>query len=139
MSEFLVPTELLTGVGEMDSQHGQLFLQIQQAKEALLTVADDPERGAAMLSQLADSLDAHFAWEEDVARAGGIPFAEHTREHARIASFCRAMLGEIDSGKCNIPALMVFMDRCFEAHVLHFDLKLGDDLRSAQVPEQERR
>ena len=135
MSLNLVPSELLTGVGEMDRQHDHLFQEIQQVKDALLTVADDPARGVAMLSQLVDTLDAHFAWEEDAARACGIPFTEHTREHARIAAFSRAMLGEIDSGKCNIPALMVYMDRCFEAHVLHYDLKLGEDMHSAQAPE----
>lgn len=128
----LVPSELLTGVGEMDRQHDHLFQEIKQVKEALLSATDDPERGLEMLSQLVVTLDAHFAWEEDAARACGIPFFGHTKEHARIASFCRAMLGEIDSGECNIPALMVYMDRCFEAHVFHYDLKLGQDLLAAQ-------
>ena len=135
MNLSLVPSELLTGVGEMDRQHDHLFQEIQQVKEALLSAADNPERGLEMLSQLVDTLDTHFAWEEDVARAFGISFFEHSKEHARIASFCRAMLGEIDSGECNIPALMVYMDRCFEAHVFHYDLKLGQDLLAVQALE----
>jgi hypothetical protein len=28
---------------------------------------------------------------------------------------------------------MVFMDRCFETHVVHHDLKLGRDLLAAQA------
>ena len=67
--------------------------------------------------------------------AHGIPFAEHARDHARIGAFVRAKINELNSGECNIPALMVFMDRCFETHVVHHDLKLGRDLLAAQALE----
>jgi len=133
MSTILVPTGLLTGVAEMDGQHDRLFHEIQQVKDALLAAVDGHGVGLALLSRLADGLDEHFAWEEDSARAHGIPFADHTREHARIAAFIRAKISEMNSGECNIPALMVFMDRCFETHVVHHDLKLGQDLLAAQA------
>jgi hemerythrin-like metal-binding protein len=134
MSANLVPNELLTGVAEMDSQHDLLFTEMQRVKHALLAVAEDHDEGLALLSQLAEDLDAHFAWEEEAARANGIPFAGHTREHARIAAFVRAKISEISSGGCNIPALMVFMERQFETHVVHYDLKLATELRRVQTP-----
>ena len=135
MSAILVPTGLLTGVAEMDGQHDRLFHEIQQVKDALLAATDGQSDGMAMLSRLAEGLDQHFLWEEESARAHDIPFADHAREHARIGAFIRAKINELNSGECNIPALMVFMDRCFETHVVHHDLKLGRDLLAAQALE----
>ncbi len=135
MSAILVPTGLLTGVAEMDGQHDRLFHEIQQVKDALLAATDGQGDGLAMLSRLAEGLDQHFLWEEESARTHDIPFADHAREHARIAAFIRAKINELNSGECNIPALMVFMDRCFETHVVHHDLKLGQDLLAAQALE----
>ena len=135
MSTILVPDGLLTGVAEMDVQHDRLFHEIQQAKDALLAVSEGQGEGLALLSRLAESLERHFLWEEASARVHGIPFADHARDHARIGAFVRAKLNELNTGECNIPALMVFMDRCFETHVLHHDLKLGRDLLAAQALE----
>jgi hemerythrin-like metal-binding protein len=135
MSEALVPAELLTGITEMDGQHEHLFDEMHQVKEAFLAVEADHGAALRLMSRLADDLDAHFAWEEAAARASGIPFENHTREHAKIAAFVRAKINEISSGECNIPALMVFMERCFETHVLHHDLKLGRDLLPAEALE----
>lgn len=135
MSAILVPAGLLTGVAEMDVQHDRLFHEIQQAKDALLAASEGQGDGLALLTRLAESLDQHFVWEEESARAHGIPFADHAKDHARIGAFVRAKLKELNSGECNIPALMVFMDRCFETHVVHHDLKLGQDLLAAQAPE----
>ena len=133
MSAILVPTELLTGVAEMDGQHDRLFQEIQQVKDGLLAAGDVQGDGLALLSRLADDLDRHFMWEEESARANGIPFGDHARDHARIGAFVRAKIRELNRGECNIPALMVFMDRCFETHVVHHDLKLGRDLLAAQA------
>ena len=133
MSAILVPTELLTGVAEMDGQHDRLFQEIQQVKDGLLAAGDVQGYGLALLSRLADDLDRHFMWEEESARANGIPFADHARDHARIGAFVRAKIRELNRGECNIPALMVFMDRCFETHVVHHDLKLGRDLLASQA------
>jgi hemerythrin-like metal-binding protein len=133
MSKILVPAELLTGVDEMDGQHEHLFDEMRQVKEAFLAVEADQGAALTLMSRLAEDLDAHFAWEEAAARASGIPFESHAREHAKIGAFVRAKLGEISSGDCNIPALMVYMERCFETHVLHHDLKLGHDLLPAEA------
>ena len=135
MSAILVPTGLLTGVAEMDGQHDRLFHEIQQVKDALLAATDCQGDELAMLSRLAEALDQHFLWEEESARTHDIPFADHAREHARIGAFIRAKINELNNGECNIPALMVFMDRCFETHVVHHDLKLGRDLLAAQALE----
>ena len=129
MSERLVPAELLTGVAEMDGQHERLFDEMRQVKEAFLAVEADHGAALQLMSHLAGDLDAHFAWEEAAAREIGIPFESHIREHAKIGAFVRAKIVEISKGECNIPALMVFMERCFETHVVHHDLKLGRDLQ----------
>ncbi|HQU77862.1 MAG TPA: hypothetical protein PLU47_00185 [Azonexus sp.] len=131
MAEVLVPTELLTGVGEMDAQHDHLFHEMEKVKNALLAVSDDGDDGLLLLSGLAEDLAQHFVWEEEAARKHGVPFGEHAREHARIIAFVRAKIAEIDKGVCNIPALMVFMERKFESHVVHFDLMLGRALKDA--------
>jgi len=131
MTDRLVPTVLLTGVAEMDGQHDQLFFEMQQVKNALLARSDVDEDGLLLLSRLAEDLDRHFAWENEAARAHGIPFEGHAREHARIAGFVRGKIAEIRNGQCNVPALMVFMERSFESHVANFDLVLGRALRAA--------
>ena len=71
--------------------------------------------------------------EEAAARQSGIPFESHAREHAKIGAFVRAKIVEVSSGDCNIPALMVFMERCFETHMVHHDLKLGRQLLPAEA------
>jgi hemerythrin-like metal-binding protein len=134
MIEIHMPTELLSGVAEMDDQHDRLFNEIVQVKCALLEGAGDPADGLALLSRFAEDLDAHFAWEEEAARAKGIPFDEgHFKEHRKITAFVQAKVGEVSRGECNIPALMVFMERCFETHVAQHDLKLGHDLQAAHA------
>ncbi len=127
----LIPTELLTGVAEMDGQHEHLFLEMQKVKNALLLVADDHGEGLRLLSALARELETHFVWEQLEAARYGIPFENHAKEHARIGAFVRAKIREIEGGDCNIPALMVFMERQFESHVVHHDLKFGLALRAA--------
>jgi hemerythrin-like metal-binding protein len=135
MNEIHMPTALLSGVAEMDDQHDRLFNEIVQVKCALLEVAGDHADGLALLSRFAEDLDAHFAWEEEAARAKGIPFDEgHFKEHRKITAFVQAKVGEVSRGECNIPALMVFMERCFETHVAQYDLKLGHDLQAAHAP-----
>lgn len=131
MTDLLVPTELLTDVAEMDAQHDHLFNTMLQVKNALLSVSDVDEQGLSLLAQLLEELLEHFAWEQDAARANSIPFEHHAREHARIAAFVRGKIPEIRSGRCNVPALMVYMERSFESHVVHFDLGLGAALRAA--------
>ncbi len=131
MTDRLVPTVLLTGVAEMDDQHDLLFFEMQQVKNALLARSDVDEDGLLLLSRLADDLDRHFAWEKDAASAHGIPFEGHATEHARIAVFVRGKISEIRNGRCNVPALMVFMERMFESHVANFDLMFGRALRAA--------
>ena len=135
MNAIHMPTALLSGVAEMDDQHDRLFNEIVQVKCALLDVAGDRADGLALLSSFAEDLAAHFAWEEAAARAEGIPFDEsHIREHHKITAFVQAKVGEVSRGECNIPALMVFMERCFETHVVQHDLKLGHDLQAAHAP-----
>lgn len=131
MTEMLVPTELLTGVGEMDAQHDHLFHEMQKVKNALLADASDGADGLHLLSGLAEELAQHFAWEAAAAKARGVPFGEHAREHARMIDFIDNKIAEIDRGACNIPALMVFMERKFESHVVHYDLTLGRALKDA--------
>lgn len=131
MAEVLVPVELLTGVAEMDDQHSDLFREMHKVKNALLAVSGDDGEGRMLLLQLIDDLEEHIAWEEAAARAHTIPCDEHQREHARILAFVRAKMAEFDRGSCNIPALMVFMERKFESHVSHFDMSLGRALRDA--------
>lgn len=131
MTDLLVPTELLTDVPEMDAQHDHLFNTMLQVKNALLSVSDVDEQGLSLLARLLEELLQHFAWEQEAARANSIPFEHHAREHARIAAFVHGKIPEIRSGRCNVPALMVFMERSFESHVAHFDLGLGIALRAA--------
>ena len=135
MNAIHMPTALLSGVAEMDDQHDRLFNEMVQVKCALLDVAGDHADGLALLSRFAEDLAAHFAWEEAAARAEGIPFDEsHIKEHHKITAFVQAKVGEVSRGECNIPALMVFMERCIETHVVQHDLKLGHDLQVAHAP-----
>jgi hemerythrin len=131
MTESFVPTELLTGIDEMDAQHDHLFSSMFRVKNALLSVSYVDEQGLSLLAQLLDELLEHFVWEQEAALANGIPFESHAKEHARISAFVRGKIPEIRSGRCNVPALMVFMERSFESHVAHFDLGLGTALRAA--------
>ena len=126
-----MPSELVSGVAEMDRQHDQLFNEIVLVKCALLEVEDDHEDGLALLSRFAEDLIAHFAWEEETARLQGVRFEEgHIKAHRQMTAFIRTKVAEVSRGDCNIPALMVFMERCFETHVVQYDLKFGHELRA---------
>ncbi len=127
----LLPTELLTDVAAMDEQHDHLFEEIQRVKNILLAVQNNDGPGMVLLTRFVEEMAEHFDWEETAARNHGIPFETHAREHARIMAFLRGKLREIDEGDCNIPALMVFVERQFESHVAHHDLALGQALRAA--------
>lgn len=59
MTDLLVPTELLTGVAEMDGQHDHLFNSMLQVKNALLSVSDVDEKGLTLLARLLDELLEH--------------------------------------------------------------------------------
>ena len=135
MSEVHMPTQLVSGVADLDDQHDLLFNEIMQVKCALLDVAANRADGLALLSRFADDLIAHFGWEEAAASAAGFLFDDdHLREHRRMTAFIRAKVDEVSRGECNVPALMVFMERCFETHVVQYDLKLGHDLQAAHPP-----
>ena len=136
MVQTLVPLELMTGVQDMDAQHDHLFQQMARVKEAFFAVSEDSTEGLQLLSQLADDLVRHYAWEAAEAKKLNAPFGEHAREHARMAAFVEAKIGEIERGTCNIPALMVFMERKFESHVAQFDVRLAKALQAASGREQ---
>ncbi len=136
MEPMLVPLELMTGVHEMDAQHDHLFQQMARVKQAFLAVSGDSAEGLQLLSRLADDLVRHYAWESAAAVQLGIPFGDHAREHARMAAFVAAKIGEIERGSCNIPALMVYMERKFESHVAHYDLQLAKSLQAALARQQ---
>lgn len=88
----------------------------------------------ALLSRFAEDLVAHFAWSEEAARAEGIQFERATSRASQDYRLRPGEGGRGQSGECNIPALMVFMERCFETHVVQYDLKLGHDLQAAHAP-----
>lgn len=126
----------MTGIGELDGQHDHLFQEMQLVKNAFLSVSEDEDadhaHGLRLLTHLGESLSEHFAWEARMAREHAIPFVDHAREHVRISSFVTRKIREILDDQCNIPALMVFMERMFESHVSHFDLALGQALKAAR-------
>lgn len=124
-----LPKELETGVFDMDAQHEEIFGQMHQLKALLMGRDEMDALSFAHLTQLAIDMAMHFAWEEQAAAESGIPFADHTREHERIKKFLLAKAREFEEGECNIPALLVYMDRKFESHVAYFDQPLGRRLK----------
>lgn len=133
-TEILLPNELHTGVTEMDAQHEALFSSMQTIKAALMTPDADLDAGMRQLAQLQADMAAHFAWEEQAAAADAIPFNEHAAEHRRLLALMDKKIAEARTGSGNIPALLVFLDRCFEMHVTHFDQSLGRQLSSDPLP-----
>lgn len=131
MGHVELPKELETGVVDMDAQHEEIFGQMHELKALLMGREALDAHSFALLTQLAIDMAMHFAWEEQAAAENGIPFAEHTREHERIKKFLLAKAREFEEGECNIPALLVYMDRKFESHVAYFDQPLGRRLREA--------
>lgn len=129
-TETLLPNELHTGVDEMDAQHEALFSAMQSIKTALMTPDADLAAGMQQLLRLQADMAAHFRWEESAAAARAIPFAEHAAEHGRLLALIDKKIAEAQNGSGNIPALLVFLDRCFEMHVTHFDQTLGQGLKT---------
>lgn len=127
----MLPCELQTGVSEMDSQHENLFHQIQALKSMLTSPEADEDKGLAILRALDSDMAEHFLWEEEEAARIGIDFDEHTLEHHKILALLNTRIAELQNGNGNIPALLVFLDRLFEMHVTHFDQTLGAELRAA--------
>lgn len=127
-----LPNELHTGVADLDSQHEGLFGEMQAIKTALLSQQADLAEGMRRLVQLEIDMANHFAWEESEAARHAIAFAAHTAEHQRLLMLMGKKIAEARDGAGNIPALLVFLDRCFEMHVKHFDQSLGMLLRGTR-------
>lgn len=130
MAELQLPKELATGVLEMDDQHEDIFRQMHEVKSRLMERETLDAESFALVSQLAIDMAMHFAWEEQTAAEAGIPFAEHTREHERIKKFLLTKASQVEQGECNIPALLVYMDRKFETHIVYFDRPFGRQLQA---------
>lgn len=130
MAELQLPKELATGVLDMDDQHEDIFRQMHEVKSLLMERATLDAESFAQVSQLAIDMAMHFAWEEQTAAEAGIPFAEHTREHERIKKFLLTKACQVEQGECNIPALLVYMDRKFESHIVYFDRPFGRQLQA---------
>ena len=128
----LLPNELHTGVSDLDAQHEGLFSEMQAIKNALMSPDADIPAGLRRLTQLELDMASHFAWEETQAAALAIAFAAHAAEHQRLLALMHSKIAEAHTGAGNIPALLVFLDRCFEMHVKHFDQSLGMLLRGTR-------
>ena len=136
MTVAMLPDALQTGIAELDTQHENLFRLIRDVKTSLLDADHDQGCAMSLLADLAIELAMHFAWEEQAAGEIGMPFASHAREHQRIKRFLLSRTEECVQGRCNIPALLVFLDRQFESHVTHYDQALGLSLHAGADDEK---
>lgn len=68
-------------------------------------------------NELLAALWAHFATEEHLAEAVGMPFAEHTEKHQNLLDTLTKAFVEVNAGRREVFSLLRYIDYWFERHI----------------------
>lgn len=125
----LLPTELMIGHPEVDAQHDEIFCRIESLKNILL---EDGQPHYAEFDSLVDFFKVHFATEEACARAAGIEFSAHAREHLKSLRVLSRAVADLHGGRLDVRTFLRYLEYWFEQHINDFDKTLGQRLEDAR-------
>lgn len=123
---------LEVGIDEMDSDHRTLFELLVRVQDA--SDADDRTEAMAILKELADYTEWHFAREEALMARHAYEFtAEHREEHQRLARQVGHMMTDLDHGHIVPHDVATFLQRWLMGHIAGADRHVGEAIaRSRQ-------
>lgn len=125
LASTMLPEALVLDVPEIDSQHEDIFFQIESLKESCLESNALP---VAAIDRLLASLVTHFATEERLAREAGIYFSDHEQQHRdSLAAIKRATHG-VQQGTRDVFCLLRYLECWFERHITDADRPLAERL-----------
>lgn len=125
-SLFYLPSALIIGVPEIDSQHAHLFEQLAQFKASCI-------EHNAFQSDEAESLFAtlmeHCQTEERFAHEAGLDFCCHGEKHRLMLRGIRKMLDDMERPGADVFSLIRYVEYWFERHIQEEDINLGASLQ----------
>lgn len=125
---------LLVGHAQIDADHRRLF-EIADRLHAGIRDASKDVLVREVMGELMDYTLTHFAREEVLMKAAGLPGLEdHRFEHELIAYRLRNLMRDAQNGRQGIAEqLEIFLDRWLARHILTSDAQTAAALRHAQA------
>lgn len=119
------------GNDQIDDQHKQLLILVNDVSDAVDKTYDQEAVGAA-LRRLCDYTVEHFAYEEDLMDMDAYAFYDqHMTEHMECTTKALEFLQDYSSGEqVDLRAFVQFVTTWIFAHILGTDQKLGEFLRT---------
>ena len=132
------------GVAELNRQHQRLIDLINELYEAtqqgqdrnrLTSAVDELETMAAVLDQLIDYSNYHFAMEERYMVEFAYPeYEEHKRAHGEFVNRSEAFRRDFDEGTALLSMeIMQFLQNWWKDHIVDVDKKYGPLLNERGV------
>ena len=117
---------LLLDIPEIDSQHKELIAQVNGLHLALLEGADKATRDS-LLSQLAEDMRSHFAYEEEWMERYAYPRLEaHKKEHDRLTRNLNELIERYHNGELVLSIAVVMEVKCWATiHIEKSDVPMG--------------
>jgi hemerythrin len=114
------------GVPEVDEQHKQLLLLVNDT-EAAVAAGASREDAAKALQRLCDYVVEHFATEEALMDPDGYPeYDKHMSEHMECTNLALDFLQGLNEDKdVSLPEFLVFAQNWIQDHILGTDQTLG--------------
>lgn len=122
------------GIKEIDDQHKQLIIMINELNDAMLA-GKGKDILMTVLNKLAGYCVSHFAVEEKLFDAHAYQeTADHKGKHRKMTDKVKALIGEVQSGKSTVCIeVMNFLKNWLDKHIMETDKKYGPYLNSKGV------
>ena len=128
MPKVELPSELLTGVPDIDLQHRQWIRNYNEFAQAV-EKGEDFAQVLSMLSFLMDYTDFHFFCEERKMNECGYPAAaEHKKQHRQMREQMSSIVEEYGKGGSSPEvgaAILSFLNEWLVKHIGSTDAALG--------------
>jgi len=122
------------GVASIDAQHKHLVGMINGMKE-VLSRGSKSDEVAALLDDLLEYTDSHFAFEEGLmAKAAYEELNAHKEKHTAMKAEVRRLLAQASNGNVVVPlTLMQFLRNWLARHIMVTDKAYASALKKAGI------
>lgn len=121
MKEFVWTSEFETGIAEIDEQHKQIFIYIDELRASLVTTISIAAVRVALM-RLVDYTISHFDFEESLQEKAGY---EHLDAHKGVHKVFKKRIAQFveraDRGEDVIPELLSLLSVWLTTHIKHYD------------------
>lgn len=120
-SAYFLPSALILGVPEIDTEHARIFERLVALKAQHIDGNHFPEESA---EELLNALREHFATEERLAAQAGLDFSSHTDKHQQMLGLVAANLNKARADGSDAFTLYRYLGYWFEKHIEEEDKAL---------------